>query len=83
MGADATAVACGGIALTVEVMSHNYDTEGRRHNGAVPSHELLALVERVLRMFPDRRDPERWHIDKDAVVKRLRALARQIEERAP
>jgi hypothetical protein len=43
--------------------------------------ELLALADRVLRLTVSRRDPERFHIDRDPIAKTLRALARRTEGR--
>ena len=36
---------------------------------------LLQLAARVRRLCPDRRDPERFHVEKDAIEKALRRLA--------
>ena len=37
---------------------------------------LLQLAARVRRLCPDRRDPERFHVEKDAIERELRSLAR-------
>ena len=37
---------------------------------------LLQLAARVRRLCPDRRDPERFHVEKDAIERELRRLAR-------
>jgi hypothetical protein len=37
---------------------------------------LEALAERVRRLSPDRRDPERFHIEKDELAAELRRMAR-------
>ena len=37
---------------------------------------LLALAARVRRLCPDRRDPERFHVEKDAIERELKRLAR-------
>jgi hypothetical protein len=50
-----------------------------RHNTTTPSDELERLAERVIKLSPDRRDPERWHVEKDLIAKALRALARRPE----
>ena len=36
---------------------------------------LLQLAARVRRLCPDRRDPERFHVEKDAIERELRRLA--------
>jgi hypothetical protein len=43
-----------------------------------PSHPgtLEELAERVRRLSPDRRDPERFHMEKDELAAELRRLAR-------
>ena len=65
------------------VMIRDQHAEGRRRNGAISTHaELLTPAERVLRLFPDRRRPEQFHIDRDLIAKALRRLARQVERRA-
>lgn len=38
--------------------------------------ELEALARRVSRLGPDRRDPERFHMDRSEIVAELRRLAR-------
>jgi hypothetical protein len=38
--------------------------------------ELEELARLVARLSPDHRDPERYHLEKDAIRSRLRALAR-------
>ena len=38
---------------------------------------LISLANRVRRLCPDHRDPERFHIEKDAIEHELRQLARQ------
>jgi hypothetical protein len=48
-----------------------------------PTHtELLELARRVIKLFPDRRDPEVWHIEKDAIAKALQRLAQRVDVRA-
>ncbi|MCM5558082.1 hypothetical protein [Pleomorphomonas sp. JP5] len=39
---------------------------------------FLALADKVARLGPDRRDPERFHIDKSEIVAELRKLAREV-----
>lgn len=43
---------------------------------------LAVLASRVARLSPDRRDPERFHMDKDDIAKQLRRLARSLERQA-
>lgn len=40
---------------------------------------LHSLATRVARLSPDRRDPERWHLEKDDIAYTLRRLARDME----
>ena len=40
--------------------------------------ELELLARRVRCLCPDRRDPERFHLDKSEIVAALRRLAREI-----
>lgn len=40
---------------------------------------LSTLAARVSRLSPDRRDPERWHLEKDDIAKTLRRIARDLE----
>jgi len=42
---------------------------------------LAALAARVWHLCPDRRDPERFHIEKDAIERELRQLARAWDPR--
>lgn len=39
---------------------------------------LIALADRLRRLGPSRRDPERFHIDKSEIEAELRLLARRI-----
>jgi hypothetical protein len=41
---------------------------------------LHTLAARVSRLSPDRRDPERWHIEKDDIARKLLQLARSLEK---
>jgi hypothetical protein len=41
---------------------------------------LEALAERVYRLIPSHRDPERYHIEKSGIVHDLRRLARQLRQ---
>lgn len=43
------------------------------------SAELLALSRAVLQLGPDRRDPERFYLDKSEISHRLKKLARELE----
>jgi hypothetical protein len=40
---------------------------------------IAELASRVRRLSPDRRDPERFHHDKDQIERDLRRLARDME----
>jgi hypothetical protein len=42
---------------------------------------LDALAERVCRLIPSHRDPERYHIEKSGIVHDLRRLARSLDSR--
>jgi hypothetical protein len=44
--------------------------------------DLHALASRVARLSPDRRDPERWHLEKDDIAKSLRRVARNLERQS-
>jgi hypothetical protein len=44
---------------------------------------LHTLATRVSRLAPDRRDPERWHFEKDDIAKALRRIAREMEGTQP
>ncbi|MGH7104448.1 MAG: hypothetical protein ACREFJ_18880 [Acetobacteraceae bacterium] len=44
--------------------------------------ELRDLASMVRRLGPDRRDPERFFMDKDDAAKRLAMLARRVEREA-
>ncbi len=44
-----------------------------------PAAELRELAHRVHRLAPDRRDPERYHVDKSEIAAMLRQLAARIE----
>ncbi len=43
---------------------------------ASPIQVLEEVANRVRRLSPDRRDPERFHIEKDELAAELRRLAR-------
>lgn len=49
---------------------------GRGDGGAAVSPELDALADRVRRLVPSHRDPEAFHVEKDAIARALRRLAR-------
>ena len=40
---------------------------------------ILELAQRVRRLSPHHRDPERFHLEKDEIVRDLRTLARRFE----
>lgn len=44
---------------------------------------LHRLAARVARLSPDRRNPERWHLEKDDIAHALRRLARTLEKGNP
>jgi hypothetical protein len=46
---------------------------------AVLARELAALQRLAARLTVDRRDPEKFHVDKDELVKRLAAARRRLE----
>ncbi len=41
--------------------------------------KLRQLAGRVARLSPDRRDPERYHIEKDAIARTLARMANAME----
>ena len=49
---------------------------GRADGGPALSPELDALADRVRRLLPSHRDPEAFHVEKDAIARALRRLAR-------
>ncbi len=49
---------------------------GRREPLADELRRLAGLARRLL---PDRRDPERFHLERDHLERRLAALARRVE----
>lgn len=56
---------------------------GKRMDGhpcppSPPSSTLEVLAERVARLSPSHRDPERFHMDKAELVRELRRLARSL-----
>ena len=52
----------------------------RRHPSPPPLAEVLrSLAGRLSRLGPDRRDPERFHAEKSALVAELRRLAAEAE----
>lgn len=50
---------------------------GRPDRGVILSPELDALADRVRRLLPSHRDPERFHVERDAIERALRRLARK------
>ncbi len=44
----------------------------------ITSDDVMRLAERVGRLSPSHRDPERFHADKSQIVSELRRLAREI-----
>jgi hypothetical protein len=47
------------------------------------SERLLEIARRIDRNVPDRRDPERFHADKSAIVDELRRAAREVTVEQP
>jgi len=47
--------------------------------GPALAAQLDALAERVRRLAPDHRDPERYHIERSEIEHRLRQLAYAVE----
>ena len=48
-----------------------------RPQAADDRHPLVQLADRVRRLCPDRRDPEAFHVEKDAIERELRRLVGQ------
>lgn len=44
--------------------------------------QLRALARRVIRLLPDRHDPEAFHIEKDEIAHDLRRLAAAMDGKA-
>lgn len=44
------------------------------------AERLTELANRVRRLSPDRRDPERFHLDKSEIERGLRQLAREVQQ---
>ena len=42
---------------------------------------LRELADRVRRLSPHHRDPERFHLEKDEIARQLQLVARQCERR--
>lgn len=54
---------------------------GKLETGNCPGNsagKLSEIAGQVARLSPDRRDPERFHLDKSEIVASLRRLAREI-----
>ncbi len=49
-----------------------------RHGASCVMAALDALAGQVVRLCPDRRDPERFHADKSEIAAELRRLARAL-----
>lgn len=54
---------------------------GRPDAKAILSPELDALADRVRRLLPSHRDPESFHVERDAIERALRRLARGARPR--
>jgi phage tail tape-measure protein len=50
-----------------------------RTEGATPAEAAAAIARLVERLTPDRRDPERFHLEKSEVIRACRRLARALE----
>ena len=50
---------------------------------APAAKRLDELANRVRRLSPDRRDPERYHLDKSEIERDLRRLAREVSLNGP
>jgi hypothetical protein len=50
---------------------------------APAAERLDELARRVRRLSPDRRDPERYHLDKSEIERDLRRLAREVRKNGP
>lgn len=46
------------------------------------ARELRLVATAVRRLIPDRRDPERFHMEKSSAAHRIAVLARKIEREA-
>ncbi|MGH7117982.1 MAG: hypothetical protein ACREFP_03145 [Acetobacteraceae bacterium] len=46
------------------------------------AEEAHRLAEVAHRLIPDRRDPERFHLERDEIERGLRRLARRLEREA-
>ena len=55
--------------------SREAGTPSRESPAVAPA--LDALADRIRRLRPSHRDPEHFHVEKDAIEKELRRLARQ------
>ena len=44
------------------------------------AERLAELAARVVRNQPDRRDPERFHVEKDDIAHQLRRIAKEAED---
>jgi hypothetical protein len=45
---------------------------------APAAERLQILADQLRRLSPDRRDPERFHLDKSAIERELREVAREV-----
>ena len=50
-----------------------------RIDAAAPAETARAIAMAAERLMPDRRDPERFHAEKSALIAAARALARTLE----
>jgi hypothetical protein len=50
-----------------------------RTEGATPAEAAAAIARLVERLTPDRRDPERFHLEKSEAIRACRRLARLLE----
>lgn len=54
-----------------------------RLDAASPAEAARAIAKAAERLMPDRRDPERFHAEKSALIAAARALAQTLERIAP
>lgn len=59
---------------SIERLTHSH----AQPRGALEASELELIARRVRCLCPDRRDPERFHLDKSEIIAALRRLAREI-----
>lgn len=63
--------------MTKQWVRPNYPTE-KAKSTPTPS-ELRSLARDILRVSPDRQNPEQFYLAKERIATRLQVLARQLE----